>query len=431
MIQVKIYGQIVGYLAQEGRSVLFEYDRDFINSGLELSPFLLPLRDVSYSSIVSADAFKGLPHFISDALPDAFGNKVIDSYFAKKGIAKSHISLLERLSYVGEKSIGALEFEPAEKNEKSYSSTLEVAKLVKDARSAINGELTEVSDELISIGSSAGGARPKALIGLNKDFSNVMPGHHEIPSGYKHYLIKFDGVDKSNVESDPLGYTNIEYVYSILAEKAGINMNPCFLIKDNGRAHFLTERFDRKRNEKLHVQTLCALTGIDFNDFQAGSYSDYFSAVVNLGLSNMDREQAFRRMVFNIVMVNRDDHTKNFSFTLDRNGKWGLAPAYDITHAYNEINPNAWTREHNLLINGKGQDITLYDIIQEAEILGIKDKRLKEIVDEIVLASRSWLNLSQKHGVLPRKIEQIESHIKQAVENLSIDDLGNHPGMNF
>lgn len=421
MLSINLYGQTVGYLQIENRLIQFEYDPQFKTSGIEVSPFLLPLSETGFANRPSDGTFKGLPEFISDALPDRFGNQVINSYYAKQGVSASQIDVLQRLSYVGKKAIGALEFEPQEAYQNNYQVPLEVNKLVQDARSAINGRIGDVSNELISIGSSAGGARPKALIGATPDFKQIIAGHYDVPEGFEHYLIKFDGVDADNIECDPQGYSNIEYAYFLMAKESGIDIMDCHLLGEGERQHFVTKRFDRINNEKIHVQTLCALTGIDFNAFQSGSYSDYFAAVINLGLSFSEQQEAFRRMVFNVLAVNRDDHTKNFSFKLSQPGQWSLAPAYDVTHAYNEKNPNSWTREHNLLINGKGLNISLEDILIESSILSLTDAQKKSIVQSVIDSVNKWQGFAKKTNVKSSKINSIEQHINKAIDELNFN----------
>ncbi len=269
MIKVMIYGQNVGYLSEINNKIEFSYDRDFLNSGLELSPLLLPLQEGIFSPTPFRDTtFKGLPHFIADALPDHFGNRLIDSFFAKKGISPANVSVLDRLSYVGNKAIGALEFEPMHVTKASTQHVLEIKKIIADARKAIRGEIDEVSADFIHIGSSAGGARPKALIAINHNTNEIVAGNEQIPEGFEHYLIKFDGINPADHTAAPDalgGYTNIEYAYYLMAVKCGLTMPSCSQLHEGGALHFLTSRFDRNHNKKTHVQTLCGMTGIDWS----------------------------------------------------------------------------------------------------------------------------------------------------------------------
>jgi len=416
MIQVTLYGKSLGFIIEQGKKHRFEFSKEWLESGFDISPVLYGLEHNEPIITVSRkDSFMGIPEFLSDALPDKFGNKVIDAYFLKKGIAKKDITVLDRLAYLGKKAIGALEFAPAKNNDSSYQHPLVINKLVSDARSAINGDISEVSQDLIQVGSSAGGARPKALICANSDFSDIRSGLLEdLPASFEHYLIKFDGVDSKSNETDPKGYSNIEYAYYLMAKDAGIEMSPCFLVGEGARQHFVTKRFDRLNGQKRHIQTLCAMTGLDFNDHQAGSYSDYFSVLNVLNLDYVSKLEAFRRMVFNVLAVNRDDHTKNFSFILEKDGTWKLAPAYDITHAYNEKNPNAWTREHNLLINGKGSGISKEDLIEEAQCLELKEGDIERACGKILTVLSHWESYASKSGVLPHKVKQIKQHMEDA-----------------
>lgn len=420
MIQVYLYGHLLGYLKLDNRTIHFQYSDQWLKTKIDISPILHPKNTEIISNRLSSNTFQGLPEFIADALPDKFGNKMIDAFFLKKGIAKKDVTPLSRLAYTGSKAIGALEFKPATKRAtQEYSDMLEVSELLKSARCAISGNLEDVSSDLIEIGSSAGGARPKAIIMANHDFSVIRHTHSPYQDGFEHYLLKFDGVSENNPESDPQGYTNIEYVYYLMAVDAGINMNKCYLLSDsNGNHHFVTKRFDRDKDKKIHTQTLCALISLDFNDFQAGSYSDLFSAARTLTVSYEERVELFKRMAFNVLSYNRDDHSKNFSFIVDENGKWSISPAYDITHAFNETNVNAWTREHNLLINGKGTNIELQDLIKESILLELKPKDYTKCIAEIFESLKKWSSLAQNHGVKPHKITQITGHIETAKKDL-------------
>lgn len=428
MLSISLYERTIGYLSIENQCIHFEYDPLFQDNGMEISPFLLPLSVNNFTSRVSEDSFRGLPEFISDALPDRFGNQVINSYFESQGIESLQVNVLNRLSYIGKTAIGALEFEPQDDYLHNYQAVLDVSNLVEDAQYIFGKRLEKVSSLLMSTGSSAGGARPKALIGATSDFKNIIAGHYDVPDDFEHYIIKFDGVDVDNIECDPQGYSNIEYAYFLMARAAGINMMDSCLFREGERQHFVTKRFDRDKNQKIHVQSLCALTGIDFNAFQSGSYSDYFTAVVNLGLSFSEQKEAFRRMVFNVLAINRDDHTKNFSFILSPSGYWSLAPAYDVTHAYNEKNPNAWTREHNLLINGKGLNITMDDIFAESSVLSLSTSQKKEIIQDVISTVKEWPEFAKQATVKRNKVPSIEQHIKTAINDLKLSMSGRYNG---
>ncbi|PLA75030.1 toxin HipA [Hydrogenovibrio sp. SC-1] len=420
MIQVYLYQILIGYLKLANRKIHFQYAEEWLKSDLDISPIIHSKTSFAISDRLSNDAFHGLPEFIADALPDKFGNKIIDTFFIQQGIARNDITPLDRLAYIGSKAMGALEFKRmSEHSNHDYSNILEISDLLVSARSAISGKLEEVSADLIEVGSFAGGARPKAIIMANHDFSEIRHSHSPYQKGFDHYLLKFDGVCENNPESDPQGYTNIEYVYHLLAVDAGIDMNPCFLLPEpNGNHHFITKRFDRDGDKKIHMQTLCGLIGLDFNDFQAGSYSDLFSVANVLNLAYGEKVELFRRMVFNVLSYNRDDHSKNFSFVFSENGRWSISPAYDITHAFNETNINAWTREHNLLINGKGVTIQLRDLIKEGAILALKPDDYALCIHQVINSLENWATLANKHGVKPDKIDQIGSHMKTAKTDL-------------
>ena len=418
MIHVKLYGQSLGFVEVKNQRVHFQYAESWLSHGFELSPLITPRSRTIYSDRLSSEGFRGLPSFIADALPDRFGNKIIDAYYAKLGLSPKDVSIEDRLSYLGNKAMGALEFEPVVDLLQKESSALELSKLVMDARNAINDHLDAVTQDLIAIGTSAGGARPKAIIGANHDFSQILHGHADLPQGFEHYLIKFDGVDENNRQCDPKGYTNIEYVYALMARNAGIEMMDCRLVHSGGLDHFVTKRFDRHHHQKIHSITLCGLTQLDFNSFQVASYADYFNTLNLLNLDQKSKEEAFRRMVFNVLGVNRDDHTKNFAFLVDRHGQWSLAPAYDLTHACNEVNPNAWTREHNLLINGKGLRILFNDLLEESGCLELSQSRRWEITQQVIVALEGWGRLSQSHEVSAHKRSQIQRHIQQAIADL-------------
>jgi len=421
MVLIKIFGQNVGYLRDNGRVVEFSYDNDFLHKDIELSPLLLPLEAGVFKFVNRRDpTFKGLPHFIADALPDRFRNKVIDSYFAQQGLSTSSITALDRLSFVGDKSIGALEFQSLEINLCDVPQTLELRNIVTSASNALKGQFEGVEPSFFQVGSSVGGARPKALIGLNKKTNAIVSGHGEIPEGFEHFLIKFDGIDKEANKSDPLGYTNIEYAYYLMAKKCGISMEECRLLNDGEHEHFLTARFDRNSNEKIHVQTLCGMSGIDYDQSQIASYSDYFSTVINLNMGHSSQVEAFKRMVFNVAAVNHDDHTKNFSFLMDREGRWSLAPAYDLTYNFGKKS-NSWTKERSLLINGKGIDITMDDMIKESSNLELS---LAEKVDIIEFISNTvnheWDFVSEQANVKPSKKVSIQDDFAFAKKSLGL-----------
>lgn len=421
MVLVKIFGQNVGVLRGDNHHVEFSYVSEFLNSGIELSPLLLPLGEGVYSfSSRNNTTFKGLPEFIADALPDRFGNQLINAYFANKGRSPASVTALERLSYTGKKAMGALEFEPVEGFSGRYGQALEIKKIVSDARKAVKGELQNVSMDFIQIGSSAGGARTKALIAMHPKTKEVLAGNEIVPEGFENFLIKFDGMNIEGSRSVPQGYTNIEYAYYLMAKECGINMKHSFLIQEEGLRHFMTSRFDRNGNDKIHIQTLCGMAGIDFDVPQLSGYKELFSTILNLNLSVQNQREAFTRMVFNVLSVNHDDHTKNHSFMMDEYGQWCLSPAYDLTHNFSK-NVNAWTKEHALLVNGKGIDITAKDMILESDALFLDTSEKMDIiqrVSEVILDG--WTAFANVAQVSTVKIENIQRDLVQANKGLDV-----------
>ncbi len=415
MILVKLFGQKVGILRESFRQIEFSYTQEFLNSDIELSPLLLPLQKGIFKFTNRNDkTFKGLPEFIADALPDKFGNQLIDSYFASKGRSPASITVLERLSYTGAKAIGALEFEPVESSGSNYGQALEIKKIVADARKAIQGDLQDISSDFIQIGSSAGGARPKALIAMHPKTKKVLAGNDLVPEQFEHFLIKFDGVNIDGNKMEPQKYTNIEYAYYLMANDCGINIQNCSLVNEAESQHFITSRFDRKGNDKIHTQTMCGMTGIDFDVPQIAGYKDLFSTILNLGLGASDQKEAFTRMVFNVLAVNHDDHTKNHSFIMSRTGEWSLSPAYDLTHNFSK-NVAAWTKEHSLLINGKGIGITAKDMLVEASLLSLSDSEKIEIIQNVSeVIMDNWHEYATRSGVSSQKILSIKSDLETA-----------------
>ncbi|BBB22575.1 serine/threonine-protein kinase HipA [Abyssogena phaseoliformis symbiont OG214] len=411
-IKVNIFNQTVGYLSQNGSMLSFEYDSDFLNNAIELSPFMLPKTPgIHKFNNRGNDCFNGLPHFISDALPDKFGSTIISAYFAKQGRSIDSITILERLAFLGKKSIGALEFEPAFSvlDNSALDDILNLKVLVDAVKKKIHGELSEVEDILIETSSGVGGARAKALIGYDKKNKLFKPGQKDVPDGFEHYLIKFDSVSGD----DPKGYGNVEYAYYLMAVDSGIEMTKSFLLPSGDDEHFMTKRFDRVGNKKIHTQTLCSIIGSDFNRPRSSNYASYFNLANFFNLGYQAKKEMFRRMVFNVVLANRDDHTKNFSFLIKESGEWLLAPAYDITHAYNNTNPNAWTKEHNLLINNKGTGITKEDMVTEGIVLSLRDQDMESIIKDVQNVADNFTFYADKAGVIGPHKDKIIKHLNE------------------
>jgi len=404
--QIKLWGTTVAAASLDETGVCkFEYDADFQKSGIEVSPIMMPLSGEIYRfPTLPRDTFYGLPGLLADVLPDKFGNALIDAWLATQGRTADSFNIIERLCYSGRRGMGALEFEPATNPATAKpAEALEVARLVdlasevlsnrEQLRTRFGSDDAAALSDILCVGTSAGGARAKAVIVWNPETKEVRSGQIDTEShpGFSHWLLKFDGV-KSNKDKeldDPKGYSSLEYAYSLMAKAAGIDMMPCDLLEENGRRHFLTKRFDRADSgEKIHMQSLCGIAHFDFNMAGACSYEQCFLIMRQLGLSTAEMEQQFRRMVFNIAARNQDDHVKNIAFLMDKRGNWKLSPAYDITFSYNPT--GRWTSTHQMSMNGKVDDFTLDDFNQCGKTALLKRGRAKIIVEEITDTVSQW-----------------------------------------
>lgn len=409
-VQVNIWGQFVGAVAPlKNKPGIYEfsYSPEFEKGRLELSPILMKLkskRRFSFPSL-SQETYYGLPGLLADALPDKFGNALIDEYLSRRGVLPKDVTTLQRLLYVGRRSMGALEFEPAETQVRGDSASLplDMAHLVEDARRALKGEFSKIAQDLIDIGSSAGGARAKAVIGWNPQTNQVVSGQFDVPEGFEHWLLKFD-VGAVGELGTTAGFGRIEYAHALMAKAAGIDMSPCRLLEEGGRAHFMTQRFDRKGNDKLHTQSLCALMHLDFNIPYVHGYDQYMRTVLSLKLGADAIEQAWARCAFNVAAVNCDDHTKNLGFLMDKSGQWTLSPAYDNCFSHNP-GEGKWTRMHQMQINGKKWDISAEDLLNFAKAYDIR--RPRERMQQIVDAVARWPEFARKAGVSDEEISRI------------------------
>jgi serine/threonine-protein kinase HipA len=428
LVEVRLWGDTVGVLQWEPERNLsvFEYDDLFIRSGLNVSPFEAPLSGALIEGNRS-EAFDGLPPFIADSLPDRFGNAIINAYFDKAGISKVNLTPLDRLSYIGERAMGALTYHPVIENKKLSSNiSLQASELVEAARKALSGHLIDNSDEattalnnLLSVGISAGGARAKAVINLNNQTGEIRSGQFKCEPGFEAWLIKFDGVGKDDALGSSQHYCRIEYAYSLMAKQAGIEMSECCLFEEGGRAHFLTKRFDRDSDgEKIHMQTLCAMKGMDFNFNKSHSYEQYFDTVQQLLEDNSQTEQAIRRSFFNIIARNQDDHTKNLSFLMDKQGRWSLAPAYDVTYAFNP--DNKWTSAHQMSLNGKFEGHDINDLRAVASRY-ISERRADAILDEVVSSVKKWPLFAEEAGLSKAHSDRIKDNHRRLVDNVNLD----------
>lgn len=417
-IEVYIWKKFVGALALDPSIgfYVFAYDKKFAQTKIELSPIRMPLTDTEQPFVftdLAIETYKRLPAMLADALPDDFGNALVDKYMADKGIPKSKITVLDRLAYMGSRSMGAFEFKPSHGPKTKKPTALEMEKLVHAARQAVSGnikndDLTNAAlRSIIEVGTSANGARAKAVIAWNRSTDEIRSGQVAIPNGFEHWLLKFDGMGKDRELGTSEDYGRIEYVYYLMAKEAGINISESRLFKENKRAHFMTKRFDREgSNIKHHIQSLCAMNHIDFKKKSTNSYEQLFMTIKELNLDRNSLVEAFRRMVFNIMSKNCDDHSKNFSFLLKDGQDWELAPAYDITFAHN---PNGeWTHQHLLSINGKYKDIELEDLKAAADRFGVGE--LDEIVDSVRAALKDWPKLAKSEGISEEEIKKIKGY---------------------
>lgn len=401
----------------------FAYTDEWIARGIELAPFHMPLRPEPYEFPgLSVETFHRLPALFADALPDKFGNALVDAWMAENGIERAQVTPLDRLAYAADRAMGVLTFEPPVGLADDEPNIIQVADLVLAARKTVHGDsstaehLGDALRQLIQVGTSAGGARAKAVILFNKDTAQIRSGHAPQEPGFRHYLLKLDGVANFGLDGrvDPLGasapYGRIEYAYYLMASDAGIEMEPSELLLEGPRAHFLTRRFDRgEAGERHHLITLCALDHLDFNLAGVHSYDQYFDAVRRLGLGAEELAQAYRRMVFNVAAVNRDDHTKNFAFLRREQAGWELAPAYDITHSHNAS--GGWTQRHQMRVNGKTENITLADLHTVGDRQDVPGYR--RIVKEVLDVIDQWPNYAARAEVPTAQVEHIAEDMRR------------------
>ena len=418
-IEVRAWGRTVGAVARDPETgfYAFEYDEDWVASGADLSPIVMPRREGPFLfTELSRTTYHGLPAMLADSLPDAFGNALVNAWMADNGIAPDQVTPLDRLAYAGSRAMGALEYMPPAGEPNAEPSLVQVADLVTAARAQISGSLDDegIHDalkELITVGSTAGGARAKAVIAYNPSTEQMRSGQLEAPPGYEQWLLKLDGVGDPAGHADPLvktqQYCRVEYAYYLMATQAGIRISPSRLLPEGPRAHFLTKRFDRgDDNERIHAQTLCALGHLDFAMARTHSYASYFLVARELGLTPADFEQMFRRIVFNVMGANRDDHTKNFSFLLREGGSWQLAPAYDVTHS---IWDGDWTQNHQMSVNGRFDGITLDDLraLADSNEVPAIETSIREVSESI----DAWPEFAGIAGVDQETIDKIAGDI--------------------
>ncbi len=412
--EVKLWGRTIGAVAlEEGNDfAAFEYDPAFARSGIEISPLRMPLSDRVYTfPDLPPATFYGLPGLLADSLPDRFGHALIDAWLATQGRRPESFNAVERLCYVGQRGIGALEFSPILGPRNRRSDQIQVDKLVALASQVLtrrNHLKTSLAApdkkkalmDILRVGTSAGGARAKAVVAWNPKTNEVRSGQVDAGEGFEYWLLKFDGVvgNKDKEREDPKGYGVIEYAYSKMAADAGIAMMPCRLFEENGRRHFMTRRFDRLPDgRKLHMQSLCAMAHFDFNLAGAYSYEQALLVIRQLGLPMDAVEEQFRRMAFNIIARNQDDHAKNIAFLMDQAGNWSLSPAFDVTYSYNPS--GAWTASHQMTLNGKRDGFAMADFQACAKAASMKRGRAGAIVDEVRRAVSRWPDYADEAGV--------------------------------
>lgn len=410
--KVKMFGMNVGTVRWDSSYEVarFEYGAQFAGKGIEPSPLMMPVQQGRIYSFgnLNRETFNGLPGMLADSLPDTYGRALFDKWLILTG--RTVGNPIETLCFLGQRCMGALEFEPAT-GPASADMKIEIDSLVEVAKEALSkkeefGANLDIDrkaaiEEILRLGTSAGGQRAKAIIAYNKDTGEVRSGQVPAPEGFDYYLIKLDGVSAEAGFKETENFGRLEYSFSLLAKECGIEMTDCSLIEENGRAHFLTKRFDRANGEKIHMQTLCGMAHYDFRLRRAYSYEQAFNVMRRLRLPYSQAEEMFLRMVFNVVIRNQDDHTKNISFLMDKTGKWTLSPAYDIGFAYNP--KGSWTDTHQMSINGKFDDITRQDLLVCAAANNIKNAA--EIIDKVCETTAKWPEMAKNCGVPQEMID--------------------------
>ncbi len=424
---VNLWGRTIGAVSldDDAASATFEYDAAFTRSGIEVAPLMMPLSRSLYSfPSLQSETFHGLPGLLADSLPDRFGNALIDAWLARSGRMPESFNAVERLCYTGSRGMGALEYAPATRLDAPGSFHIEVDKLVALAsevlthRKNLQGWLHEEGKKtalqnILRVGTSAGGARAKAVIAWNPQTNEVRSGQVKTGRGFEYWLMKFDGVsgNKDKELEDPKGYGAIEYAYYRMAVDAGITMSSCRLFEENGRRHFMTKRFDRlEGGGKLHMQSLCGPAHYDFNQAGAYGYEQALQVIRRLGLPMSAIEEQFRRMVFNIVARNQDDHVKNIAFLMDKSGNWSLSPAFDMTYSYQP--GGKWTSSHQMTMNGKRSGFTLEDFKMCAKSASMKRGRAETIIEEVRNIVAKWRDYADESRVKPEQRDKIESTLR-------------------
>ena len=412
IVEVHAWNRLVGAISATASGAYgFEYAPSWKRTGMELSPILMPMKSRTrvHTFPNLSTTWQGLPPMIADSLPDAFGNSLIDAWMATQGISTDQITPLDRLAYLGARGMGALEYVPDIGPHEPQPTAIDMSELVVAARAAVHGSFADDKRaqaalyEIINVGTSAGGARAKAIVNFNPVTLEVHSGHEAPTQGFQPWLLKFDGIGKDHQLGDTEIYGRIEYAYSLMAKAAGINMPETRLLEENGRAHFMVRRFDRDNASKLHMQSLCAMSAVDFNLIGTNEYAQYFQCIETLGLGDEARTEAFRRLVFNIAAMNCDDHSKNLGFLLGENHLWQLAPAYDVTFAYNP--QGEWTSRHLMAVDGKFLQITYADLLAFADRHGVQ--RARSTIKTVLQALDSWPQFASAAGMTGPQLDAI------------------------
>ena len=423
--EVYLWGTRIGIIHKvEGVPYIsFEYDHSFIKSGIEVSPIHMKLSDNVYEfPELVGDAFHGAPGLVADSLPDKFGNKIIERWLSEQGRTIEDFNVIDRLCYSGSRGMGALEYVPSVGPDDSIIDQINIQKMVDFASEVLSNTKSHTISsaenigysQLVQLGTSAGGARAKALISWNEKTNEIRSGQIRAGDGFEYWLMKFDGVTRNGDHGveDKAEYTLVEYAYYLMALDAGIKMNECRIFEDDGLHHFITKRFDRENGRKIHMQTLAAMAHIDYNYPGLCSYEQAVNYMRRINIPTRDIEEFYRRMVFNVVMVNQDDHVKNVSFLMNRRGEWRLSPAYDVTFAYSA--GNKWLKAHQMLVNGKSSSINRFDLIEAGLNMGLTKQRAERIISDIIRVANDLESYFEKAGVSMKMFEAVQRII---VEN--------------
>ncbi|MEW8052958.1 MAG: type II toxin-antitoxin system HipA family toxin [Candidatus Thiodiazotropha sp.] len=425
--EVRLWGRTIGAVSlEEGESTaLFEYDPAFARSGIEVAPMVMPLSKRLYSfPQLPRETFHGLPGLLADSLPDRFGNLLIDAWLASQGRPSHGLNAVERLCYTGQRGMGALEYVPAIGPRARHSSRIEIDKLVELAsqvltkrqrlqQSLADADKERALNDILRVGTSAGGARAKAVIAWNRETNEIRSGQVTAGEEFEYWLLKFDGVsgNRDKELEDPQGYGAVEYAYYLMARACGIDINESRLFEEGNRRHFMTKRFDRlDGGKKLHMQSLCAMAHYDFNSAGAYSYEQALMVIRQLDLPMQAVEEQFRRMAFNIIGRNQDDHVKNIAFLMDKSGVWSLSPAFDMTYSFNP--DGLWTATHQMTLNGKRDNFTLDDFKACAKSASMKRGRAAAIVAEVLDTVSSWSQFAEQAGVSALMRRQIQNALR-------------------